>query len=76
MKNKCYIGKVVIHKQLYVTYGPDSGHYLEVLRISSLTNVRRDIEDISKETGIPVLTVLTVQNLKAGCLFYSFSEAK
>lgn len=68
MKNKCYIGKVVIHKQLYVTYGPDNDHYLELLRISSLTDVRKDIEDISEEMGIPILTVLTVQNLKGGCL--------
>jgi len=71
MKNKCYIGIVVIHNQLYVTYGPDHDHYVELLRISSLTDVRRDIEGISKEMGIPVLTVLTVQHLKGGCLIWN-----
>jgi hypothetical protein len=61
----------LIHNQLYVTYGPDRDHYLELLRISSLTDVRRDIEEISKEMGIPVLTVLTVQPLKGGCLIWN-----
>ncbi|KRE34911.1 hypothetical protein ASG81_22740 [Paenibacillus sp. Soil522] len=68
MKNKCYIGKIVIHEQLYVTYCPDSNHFLELLHISSLTDVRKDIEEISKELRIPVLTVLTVQHLRGGCL--------
>ena len=59
---KCYIGKVVIDEQLYLTYGPshDSHHFIELLCISSLTNVRKDIEKISKELEIPILTVLNV----------------